>query len=68
MGFLVRRDGELEVKQKKRESTDERPEIPNLLALLREAENTYDLGSTFAKPDFFLPFPVMEGLSSATSL
>lgn len=42
--------------------------IPNLLALIQEAENAYDLGSAFAKPDFFLPFPVMEGLASATAL
>jgi len=36
--------------------------------LSAEWERNFDLGSAFAKPDYFLPMPVAEGLASAEQM
>jgi hypothetical protein len=47
MGFLVIRDGTVEVKSslERHEGTSERPDLPHIMDLIRDAENNYDLGS-----------------------
>jgi methylase of polypeptide subunit release factors len=59
MGFLVLRDGSLEIKG------SNKPDFTDLATLCPEWQSQYDLGSAFYKPDYFVPFPTMEGLSSA---
>jgi hypothetical protein len=78
IGFLVLRDGSLEVKtsnSKNVEDNEVRYDARSgknlnvgLLPLIKEAEKRFDMGSQYAKPDFFVPFPVIEGLASADSL
>ena len=57
MGFLALRDGSLELNPKNK------PEIVDIKQILGNLELEFDLGS-FKKPDYFLPFPFVEGLMS----
>jgi len=36
--------------------------------LCGEWERSFELGSAFAKPDYFLPMPVAEGIASVEQL
>lgn len=57
LGFLTLRDGSIELAQKNR------PELPELKSILRSLERDYNLGN-FDKPDYFTPFPFLEGAIS----
>eukprot|EP00347_Sterkiella_histriomuscorum_P005933 403354707 len=60
-GFLALRDGSLELNPKNR------PEVVDMKKILLDYEQDYDLGS-FTKPDYFVPFPFLQGLISYESL
>lgn len=62
MGFLTLRDGTIEVKGQNK------PELPELKNLMQSLEQEYDLGQSFAKPDFYTSFPFLEGIISADSM
>ena len=62
MGFLMLRDGSLEVKGEKK------PEIKDVDQVMLEAVESYEMASTFKKPDYFVPMTVFEGLSSSAQL
>ena len=64
LGFLMLRDGSLEVK----DTHDKKPELVNAAEIVGEMAQNYQLASAFAKPDFFVPVPVIEGMASAESL
>jgi len=57
LGFLALRDGSLQVAEKNR------PELPELRGVLAELEREVQLAD-FAKPDYFAPFPFVEGVIS----
>jgi len=59
LGFLALRDGKIEIQGQYK------PDFKDLEKLSKEWERSFDLGSSFAKPDYFLPLPVAEGLASA---
>lgn len=50
MGFLVLRNGELDLKGATK------PDYKDLPKLVKEWEKNFDLGSSYSKPDYFLPF------------
>lgn len=50
MGYLVLRDGKVEIKG------EHKPDFRDLPLLAPEWERMFDLGSAFTKPDYFLPF------------
>ena len=56
------RDGSLEVKGEKK------PEIKDVDQVMLEAVESYEMASTFKKPDYFVPMTVFEGLSSSAQL
>jgi hypothetical protein len=58
MGFLALRNGKIEIKGQSK------PDFKDLEKLASDWERSFDLGSAFAKPDYFLPMPVAEGLAS----
>ena len=62
MGFLMLRDGSLEVKG------DTKPEIKDVEQILLEMANQFEMSSTFTKPDFFVPMTVVEGLASSANM
>jgi hypothetical protein len=62
LGFLTLRDGTIEVKGQNR------PEMPDFKRILASLEESYDLGSSFSKPDYFCSFPFVEGVISADSM
>lgn len=47
---------------------EHRPDYKDLPMLVKEWEKNFDLGSSFSKPDYFLPFQAAEGLASAEAL
>ena len=62
MGFLAMRDGSIEVKG------ENKPQLNELVKLAKESELMFELGSAFKKPDYFVPFPLAEGLASSQEL
>lgn len=58
------RDGSLEVK----DSNDKKPELVKAGDVLAEMSSRYQLASAFSKPDYFVPLPVVEGMSSAEAM
>jgi len=62
MGMLTLRDGSVEI------LGDNKPVSSNLSKLVREMEDSFGKESSFSKPDFFLPMPVLEGISSSEQL
>lgn len=62
MGYLVLRDGKVEIKGQNK------PDFKDLPGLIPEWERMYDLGSAFCKPDYFLPLAAAEGLASSEML
>ena len=62
LGFLALRNGKIELKGQTK------PDFKDLENLSVEWARSFDLGSAFAKPDYFLPIPVAEGLASAEQL
>jgi hypothetical protein len=62
MGYLALRNGEVEIKG------HTKPDFKDLPILAPEWERVFEQGSAFSKPDYFLPFPVAEGLASADAL
>ena len=42
--------------------------MPDFKRILSSLEETYDLGSSFSKPDYFCSFPFVEGVISADSM
>lgn len=62
LGFLTLRDGQIEVKGQNR------PEMPDFKRILASLEESFDLGSSFSKPDYFCSFPFVEGVISADSM
>ena len=77
IGFLVNRSGQLELKSSnlseesanKTSSYMEKGKSVDFSGILKELlpewEARFDLGSQFAKPDYFLPMGIVEGLHSA---
>jgi hypothetical protein len=59
---LALRNGKIEVKGQSK------PDFKDLEKLAADWERNFELGSAFAKPDYFLPMPVAEGLASAEAL
>ena len=64
MGFLVLRDGSLQVK----DPHGKKPELVGAKETLTDFSANYLMASAFAKPDYFVPVPVVEGMASAESL
>lgn len=62
MGFLMLRDGTLEVKG------DSKPEIKDVEEILLEMASQFEMSSTFKKPDYFVPMTVVEGLASSANM
>ena len=62
LGYLTLRDGSLEVEG------ENKPECKNLKNVALEMESQFARASRFDKLDFFLPFPVLEGLVSAEAM
>ena len=62
MGFLMLRDGTLEVKG------DNKPEIKDVEEILLEMASQFEMSSTFKKPDYFVPMTVVEGLASSANM
>ena len=62
MGFLMLRDGSLEVQG------DAKPEIKDVEEILLEMSNQFEISSTYKKPDFFVPMTVVEGLASSANM
>jgi hypothetical protein len=58
MGFLALRDGSIELQAKNK------PEVADLKQILTAQSLEYELPQ-FSKPDFFAPFPFVEGVISA---
>lgn len=61
LGFLTLRDGSIELNAKNK------PELVDMKNSLLNLERDYDLAS-FYKPDYFTPFPFLEGLVSFDSM
>ena len=57
LGFLVLRDGSIDISEKNR------PELPELKSIIADLESQYQIPD-FAKPDYFAPFPFIEGVIS----
>ena len=64
LGFLMLRDGSLEVK----DTQDKKPELAKAKELVGDMASQFQMSSQFAKPDYFVPIPVVEGMASAESL
>lgn len=60
LGFLVLRDGSIEVQDKNK------PELAELKGILNELEFEYDI-KAFEKPDYFAPFPFIEGVVNSNN-
>jgi hypothetical protein len=45
-----------------------KPECKNLKTLALEMEGLYEKPSKYEKPDFFMPFPVLEGILSSEAM
>ena len=58
------RDGSLEVQ----DSNSKKPELANGADILIELASKFQLASSFSKPDYFVPIPLVEGMASAESL
>ena len=55
------RDGSLEVKDPK----DKMPELPKAKEIVGDMSKEFQMNSAFAKPDYFVPIPVIEGMASS---
>ena len=64
LGFLMLRDGSLLVK----DSHDKKPELVDAEKLVSTMVSEFQMESAFSKPDYFVPVPVIEGMSSAQSM
>ena len=58
------RDGSLEVK----DSNDKKPELVKADGVLTDLAARFQLASSFSKPDYFVPIPVVEGMASAEAM
>ena len=62
MGFLMLRDGSLEIKG------DNTPEIKDIEEIMLEIANQFEISSSYKKPDYFVPMTVFEGLASSANM
>ena len=58
------RDGTIEVK----DPHEKKPELTKAHEMMTEFASKFHMASTFAKPDYFVPVPVIEGMASAETL
>ena len=65
LGFLMLRDGSLELGDS---TGHKKPDIQFAGEVVKELALEYTMSSKFAKPDYFVPFPVLEGMVSAERL
>ena len=64
LGFLVLRDGTLEV----RDNQEKKPELSSAQEIVTDMAMQFQMQDTYAKPDFFVPITVIEGLASSEAL
>jgi len=58
------RDGSLEVQN----SNDKKPELVKAGEVLADMAHNFQMASSYSKPDFFVPIPIVEGMASAESM
>jgi Methyltransferase domain len=62
LGYLTLRDGSLEV------DGETKPACKNLKTITAEMESMFGQPGKYEKPDYFVPFPVLEGIVSSEAM